>query len=123
MVVTGELAVVRDELVDRVAVVAVAGEIDLSNAQAVGEAILDRARAGEALVLDLAGLDYVDSAGLRMLTRVVERCGMEQRPFCLAVSPDARIFRVLEVSGIAAVVPFAADLAAALARVRAEGPA
>lgn len=123
MVVTGELAVVRAELVDGVAVVAVAGEIDLSNAQAVGEAIIDRACAGEALVVDLAGLDYVDSAGLRMLTRVAERCGVEQRPFCLAVSPDVRIFRVLELSGIAAVLPLAADLAAAIARVRAEGAA
>ena len=120
---TGELAAVRHELVGRVAVVAVAGEIDLSNAQAVGEAILDRARAGEALVLDLAGLDYVDSAGLRMLTRVVERCGMEQRPFCLAVPPEARIFRVLEVTGIAASVPLAGEPAAAIARVRAEGSA
>jgi hypothetical protein len=58
-----------------------------------------------------------------MLTRVVERCGMEQRPFCLAVSPEARIFRVLEVTGIAASVPLAADPAAAIARVRDAGPA
>jgi anti-sigma B factor antagonist len=52
-------------------VVKLAGEIDMSNAESLGRAIEQLIDPGtERLVIDLSGLDFMDSSGIAMLLRV-----------------------------------------------------
>ena len=48
-------------------VLGAAGEIDMSNAAAFAAALDDACRDGDRLVLDLTGVEYLDSAGLAVL--------------------------------------------------------
>jgi anti-anti-sigma factor len=54
-------------------VVAVAGEIDLSNAADVERRVDDAARIARGLVVDLTALEYLDSQGVRVLQHLVNR--------------------------------------------------
>ncbi|MGE0783406.1 STAS domain-containing protein [Mycolicibacterium sp.] len=57
----------------------VAGEIDLSNIeafrQAVGAAVAEAADLGADLTIDMAGVEYVDSAAINVLSAQAERIG------------------------------------------------
>jgi anti-sigma B factor antagonist len=48
-------------------VLGAAGEIDMSNAPAFSAALAEARRQEEAFVLDLTGVEYLDSAGLAVL--------------------------------------------------------
>jgi anti-anti-sigma factor len=66
--------------------------------------------AGQALVLDLARLDYVSSAGLRSIL------GLLKRVHGLALAaPRAAVLEVLEISGFRALAPVFPDRAGAVA--------
>lgn len=74
---------------DGTALLTAVGEIDLSNADALAEA-LDRAPGP--VVLDLTGVEYLDSAGLNVLFSRAGRVGLVATPL---LAP------VLTVSGLA----------------------
>ena len=97
-------------------VVPVAGEIDLSNVDALGESIMRGvSNLATGLVLDLSGVRYLDSAGLRLLFTVNRRLEDRQQSLRLVVPPTALISRVLVLSGVAAsvrVFPSVADAVA-----------
>ncbi|MFE1250838.1 STAS domain-containing protein [Streptomyces sp. NPDC058735] len=78
---------------DGTAVLTVVGEIDQSNAHELAKA-LDEVRG--TVVLDLTGVEYLDSAGLNVL--FARSAGLE-----LVVPP--LLAPVLTVSGLAALVP------------------
>jgi anti-sigma B factor antagonist len=82
------------------AVVSVQGEIDLSTAAEV-EAALDASREGvRALALDLRGVGFIDTSGLRLVFE--ERQRAKQRGYRFAVvrgSPHVQ--RVFEIAGFA----------------------
>jgi anti-anti-sigma factor len=85
---------------DGVVVAAVTGEIDVSNAARLERAIaeeLDRAAAG--LVVDLGGLEFMDSSGVHMLFALARRLTQRGLGFALVVPPDNLPRRVLELSG------------------------
>ena len=68
------LADVRFEAVDSVVVARLEGEIDMSNAGELGTAITGRVPADAvAVVLDLGGVDYLDSAGIHVVFQLRER--------------------------------------------------
>ena len=86
--------------IDDTTVVDVRGEVDLSAAAALRERI-DRARRQDddrSVVVDLAGVTFIDSAGLCELVRpATQGCAVTlRRP-----SPQAR--RVLEMAGVSEV--------------------
>ena len=85
---------VRDETVT----LAVQGEIDMSSAQEFRRALND-APDGSRLVLDLTGVDYLDSAGVKVLYDHLGR-----RPE-LVVSSGAVILRVLAITGLGDLLP------------------
>jgi anti-anti-sigma factor len=86
--------------------IALVGEIDMSNAAGVEsslvEAITNRATA---VVLDLAGLRYIDSAGLRVLFLLVGRLETLQIALEVSAPVGSPARRVVELSGLAALVP------------------
>ena len=79
----------------RVLIVAITGEIDISNARALETAILAELDGAAGLVLDLGGLSFLDGAGVHLLYRLSER-GL---PFAIVITEDSPPRRVLDLSG------------------------
>ena len=81
-------------------VVRLTGDIDLSNAEALGvaaeSAVSNHARG---LVLDLSGVTFLDSTGLRLVFRLARRLGDRQQALRLVVPPGARFARLLTMAG------------------------
>lgn len=75
------------------------GRFDAHTVTVVDDALVD---AG-AVVLDLAGVDFIDSAGLALLVRAHARCARDGRGFAVAAtSQPVRI--ILELTGLEAVL-------------------
>jgi anti-sigma B factor antagonist len=109
------LARITDEHHGDVPVVAIAGEIDASNS---GE-IADRLRSAlsnrsEALVVDLGGTTYIDSAGLNILFELAVALRERQQQLHLIVGPSSPIARMVAIVGLDATVPTHPTRAAAL---------
>ncbi|HEY2238108.1 MAG TPA: STAS domain-containing protein [Streptosporangiaceae bacterium] len=79
----------RDETVT----LAVKGEIDMSSAGEFRRA-LDDSQAASRLVLDLTGVDYLDSAGVKVL---FDHLGQQPE---VMVSSGTVILRVLDLTGL-----------------------
>jgi anti-sigma B factor antagonist len=80
------------------------GDLDLSNAEAL-EVELRRAveTDAERIVVDLSGLDYVDSTGMAVLTRIKTEYGTDR--FTLVRAPE-QVQRVLALAGLEQALPF-----------------
>ena len=100
-----ELAAVAVERRGRVAVARVTGEVDLSNAAAVEDAVTGDLAGVRAVALDLGGLRYLDSAGLALLSRLAVRCADGGTALRLVVPPGAVVRRAIAVSGMDTVIP------------------
>ena len=95
----------RCELVDDPevgAVLRVAGDVDITTSEVLAAAIAEtlRRRTGGPLVLDLAGVTFLDSSGLTVLIGVVQR---GER--LVLRDPSDVVRRVVEASGLAGVMP------------------
>ncbi len=99
----------------RTAVVAATGEIDLTNADGLRDALLAALDAGAAgLVADLSTVTFLDSAGVTALVRASRRSRAENVTFRLAVAvPSVR--RLLNLVGIDRLIEVHPSTAAALA--------
>lgn len=102
----GDLTV-RSEREADVHVVALSGELDLATADGV-EAELERVEASDAasIVLDLSGLTFMDSTGVRLLIQAYARSRADADRLTLLRGPAA-VQRVMELSGVDALLPFA----------------
>jgi len=100
-----------------VPIVRIRGEIDLSNADAV-LASIEAARDEDApgLIVDLQALDYLDSAGVRLLFRASRSVGASGR-FVAIVPPDGPARRVLDLADASTVFALEDSEDAALKRV------
>jgi len=101
-----------------VAVVALSGRLDAS-AATQAEAGLDSALGspGPRLAIDLTGLDYISSAGLRVLLVVAKKVQRANGKLALFGLCD-NVREVFAVSGFDTIFPIAADAAGAVAAVR-----
>ena len=85
---------------DRTVVVA-AGELDLATAPRLEQAVRDPATTGGHLVLDLRGLSFMDSSGVRVLITThgaVEEAG--GRLSLVVRDGDGPVSQVLRISGL-----------------------
>ena len=73
------------------------GEIDAHTAPALAEAIGESAH--RHLVLDMAGVEFLDSSGLRVLIEAHQTARAEDRILQLA-NPSPAVSRLLKISGI-----------------------
>jgi anti-anti-sigma factor len=92
---------VRPAAGDRALVLSVSGRIDHSNADAFStalEPVLSRCRAGDAaVVLDLAGLEYVSSAGLRCFM-LAARQTKDQSGRLVVAAPTPKVREIFEIT-------------------------
>jgi anti-sigma B factor antagonist len=89
-------SVVRNR--DDVAVVAV-GELDIASIDRLGEEVRDAWAAGPArIVLDLCQVDFIDSAGLRMLLSLRDDAKRNRHALTL-VPPTPAARRIFEITG------------------------
>jgi anti-anti-sigma factor len=88
------------ERVEEASLIRVAGEIDYGNADYLRRH-LDHARCdGDATLLDLAKVDFMDSAGLDVLLEASRAVDSDHWPFFI-VRPSRAVRRLVEVTGTA----------------------
>ena len=85
-------------------VVRIFGEIDLSNAAQVRDAIGASLPDLPIVLLDLTGTEYLDSAGIAMLFRLAERLSYNRQELQLVVPPDAPIRAVIRLTKLDRVI-------------------
>jgi anti-sigma B factor antagonist len=82
------------------AIVALYGELDLADAPAVASQLIAAVAAcGPSIIVDLAGLDFIDCCGIGMLVRVLRRIRESGGDMSLA-APQQRVRRVLSLTGL-----------------------
>ena len=80
-------------------VISVAGELDMSNMDALAGAIRTADEGAVTISLDLDGLEFIDSSGIRTL--LMERRSLQARDRDLViVSASSRVRRVMEVVNV-----------------------
>ncbi len=83
-----------------VVLVEVNGRVDSSNANELGETLMELIDDGHRhLVVSLTGVDYMSSAGLRELVSPLKRVRRENGDIRL-VQPSPRVREVLELTGL-----------------------
>ena len=88
------------ESMARVELVTVSGRVDSNSAGELEKAVNDIiARHKHNLVLELSGVDYMSSAGLRVLISALRTCKGKRGNVCL-VAVNERVDEVLELAGI-----------------------
>ncbi|OXM54965.1 STAS domain-containing protein [Amycolatopsis alba] len=89
-----QLTLTADSRENGVTLLAASGEIDLSNVDAFESALTDATRSGTAIV-DLRGVEYLDSGGIHALFTHADRIRIRTSPLLMPV---------LTVSGLAELV-------------------
>lgn len=94
------------------------GELDLENADEVASFLLELVPDGAAgLAIELGGLTYVDSAGIRAFVELSDRLGRNGQRLALAVPADAPVDRVFSLVKLDLLVPIRETIQAAAAEI------
>ena len=105
---------------DDVVVAQVSGEIDLSNAADVGDAMAGAVpNSALGLVIDLTATGYLDSSGVHLLFDLAERLQRRQQQLRVVVPEGAPVRRVLRIVELDASVPVETTVEEAVASIRA----
>ena len=86
--------------------VAIAGEIDLSNTDEVASQIEAAVTSDStSVVVDLTETTYLDSAGVRLLLTLAGRLQGRRQQLRLTIPDGSPIRVVLDIAGLASVIP------------------
>lgn len=109
---------VHEERADGKLVIAPSGRIDSTTAGELENVLLKRLEAGESrVVVDLVGVEYISSAGLRVLLKAAKTM-RERRGGLVLCSLGRSVREVFELAGLAAVFTIEASRTDALTRLR-----
>ena len=104
---------------DGVVVASLSGEIDLSNAAEITDALLGGVpNEALGLVIDLSEVSYIDSAGVRMLAELDHRLGWRAQALRVVAPEESRSRRVLEIAGLERVLSLDTTVKAARTSVQ-----
>jgi anti-sigma B factor antagonist len=98
------------------------GGIDISNARELGDALVETV--GEnavGLVVDLSAVNYLDSAGVRLVLRLATELDRRGRLLRVVGPADAPVHSVLELTAVDRYVPLDERVDDAVAAMRAGG--
>ena len=84
------------------------GEIDLATVDIVRQALAREMQPGEAVVLDLREVGFMDTSGLRYVLELTEKAAQDGFSLRLVRGPGP-VQRVFEVSGLEPRLPFVDD--------------
>jgi anti-sigma B factor antagonist len=84
------------------AVVALRGELDVADAASVAAALVAVAAREQAVIVDLAGLEFIDSSGVAALVLVRKQARRAGGDVLLA-APQDQVLRILAVTRLAGV--------------------
>jgi anti-anti-sigma factor len=104
---------------DDIVVARIEGEIDMSNAQPLG----NRLRAlltnrSVALIIDLGPTTYLDSSGIALLFALADELRRRQQQLHVVVPDGSHLTRVLTITGLGRAVPTHPTVDGALTRAR-----
>ncbi|WP_445152430.1 STAS domain-containing protein [Baekduia sp. Peel2402] len=91
-------------------IVAARGELDLATAPELEAALLPPLKEGVSIALDLRGLEFMDSTGVRVIVAAHLAAQEHAATLTVVVIPDGPVARVLEISGLDAVLDVATEL-------------
>jgi anti-sigma B factor antagonist len=103
---------------DGVRVLRAAGELDVAVVPQLLGSVPDLVAGVDAVVLDLSGVSFFDSSGVRLLDRLVRECARVGVALRVVAPPAGTARGVLEIVGMAGPL-VADDLASAVTAVRA----
>ena len=107
--------------VDNTVVLTISGEIDLSNSEVVYAALSKALARGIPVILDLTGVEFLDSRGLASILQARHEAAVSEPPTLLTI-PSPPAARVFDVAGTGALLPLFNDLAEARAALAALTP-
>ncbi len=103
---------------DGTAVLSLIGEVDVSNVSQAREEALKLLEGGcNKMVVDIAGVTYMDSSGLGMLVGLLKRLKESDGKLAIAGAVE-RVRRLFEITGLQQIFALREDVAAALKEVR-----
>lgn len=86
-------------------VLAVTGEVDVATAPRLREKLIDLVNQGQhRIVVDLSGVEFLDSTGLGVLVGALKRVRTHDGQLAL-VCTESRILKVFEITGLTKVFP------------------
>ncbi len=97
---TDELVQMELEHANGVLIVRLAGEIDLSNVDRLQQRLDVLVAPGQDVILDLTGVSYIDSQGLRLLVQLHESHVSSGSKFRVVAPPGGIAREVLEMTSI-----------------------
>ena len=103
---------------DGIVIASLTGEIDLSNAAEITDALLGSVpNEALGLVIDLSDVSYLDSAGVRMLAELDHRLGWRAQALRVVAPEASRSRRVLAIAGLERVLSITTSVEAARSSV------
>jgi anti-sigma B factor antagonist len=106
---------------DGIAVVKVQGEVDVYTAPKLREEIHRRLDQGDnRIVVDLTNVAYMDSSGLGVLIGALKR-SREENGDLIVASPNPRISRILDVTGLSRIFNVHDDMNGAVTALKESG--
>lgn len=100
---------------DDIVVARIEGEIDLSNAQPIGNRLRElMTNRSVALIVDLGATTYLDSSGIALIFGLFDELRRRQQVLHLVVPEGSQLTRVLNITGLDRAVPTHATLDGAL---------
>ena len=80
---------------------ALRGELDLATAPELEQLVNERLDAGQEVVVDLRGLEFMDSSGIRVLVAAHARAARtDTRVFVVRPATGSAVAKIVEVSGL-----------------------
>jgi anti-anti-sigma factor len=89
------------------AVISVTGELDIATIGSLGPAVRAELRQGS-VVLDLSGLSFMDSSGVRLIDTLLREVDAEGWTLTFRPALHRAVRQVLEMTGMLAVLPIEA---------------
>jgi anti-sigma B factor antagonist len=113
---SSSLIVKRQSLTDAICL-SVSGEVDLANASELRAHLKAVVEAEEDLVVDMSGLRYLDSSGIKVLLEAHQQITQIKRRIVLA-APAVPVQKVLNITGIDQIIPMFPSVEEALYNIR-----
>ena len=113
-----DLTQVEIEQRDDVVVARLTGELDISVAQVTGQRIADAVpSSARGVVVDMSGLDFMDSSGVSMLFGLARQVGSHRQQLVVVAPTGRPVARVLQIVEFDRAAPVREDVDAAVTAI------